>query len=116
MTVVRNTYPHYKGCAKIGDVVRWEAKSLRGYSLIRDSDGKEIFRTAPVDRNGLIRSTGKPPVLSGIIASVKSKGWALELSAPSHPQNATQNTHGVSEQGGAAKSGKTAKESGSVGE
>ena len=79
MKIVRNTYPkssvaHY---AEPGDEVHWEIKNA--YILIRDRDGKALFSTAPVNRNGLLRSNNKPPVLVGVIAEVKKKGWILEI-------------------------------------
>ena len=80
MKVVRNTYPRHKHIAhaEIGDEVRWEM--TRGaFRLIRESDGKSLFASAPVDTNGLLRSNKKQPVLNGVIAQVKSKGWILEI-------------------------------------
>ena len=63
---------------EMGDIVFWHM--ARGcFRLIRKSDNKELFATAPVNGNGLLRSTGKPPKLTGMVASVKSKGWFLEI-------------------------------------
>ena len=80
MKVIRNTYPKYPNvpCAEPGDTVHWEI-SGQGYRLIRDIDGKSLFCTAPVDKDGNRRSTKTPPVLIGIIAEVKSKRWILEV-------------------------------------
>jgi len=80
MKVIRNTYAKFPNCphAEAGDEVRWEHARL-GFGLIRLSDGKCLFRTAPVNRDGNRLSNGKPPILSGIIAEVKSKGWVLEI-------------------------------------
>ena len=80
MIVKKNTYPEYEGVAhaKEGDVANWEY--IKGaYSLIRKSDGKSLFRTPPVNKDGLLYSTGKSPVLVGVIGEVKSKGWVFEL-------------------------------------
>ena len=49
------------------------------FRLIRESDGKSILVSADVDKDGLLRSNGKPPVLIGIVAQVKSRGWCLIL-------------------------------------
>jgi hypothetical protein len=81
MTVIKNTYPATPGVAhaEVGDEVRWEF--VRGhYSLVRISDGKTLYATGDIDKNGNLRSNGKPPQLTGVIASVLSKGWVLEMS------------------------------------
>ncbi len=80
MKVIRNTYPVYPKTphAEAGDEVHWEMG--RGQmNLIRESDGKPVFATAPVDRDGLLRSNGLPPVAIGIVAQIKSRGWILEI-------------------------------------
>ena len=79
MKVIRNTYPVFSKVphAEAGDEVHWEHS--QSFRLIRDSDGKSVFSTAPVDRNGNRRSNGQPPILTGVIAEVKSKGWILEI-------------------------------------
>ena len=80
MKVIKNTYPEHPNCshAKKGDEVSWEL--TRGaFSLIRKSDGRSVFRSAPVDRDGRLRSNGKQTVATGIIAQVKTKGWVLEI-------------------------------------
>uniref|UniRef100_A0A6H1ZUU5 Uncharacterized protein n=1 Tax=viral metagenome TaxID=1070528 RepID=A0A6H1ZUU5_9ZZZZ len=80
MKIVKNTYPEYLNCphGEIGDKVEWSL--YRGsFHLVRVADGKSVFSTAPVNRDGNLRSNGKPPVLTGIIARVKSKGWILEI-------------------------------------
>jgi hypothetical protein len=80
MKVIRNTYPRHPqaNMAEPGDEVEWEL--CRGaYRLVRKSDRKSVFCSAPVDANGLLRSNKKQPVLIGIIAQVKSKGWVLEI-------------------------------------
>lgn len=81
MKVIKNTYPARIGIAhaETDDIVHWEL--IRGcYWLIRDSDHKTLFGTAPVDKNGALRSNGQPPALIGTVAEVKSKGWRLILS------------------------------------
>ncbi len=79
MKVIRNTYPKYPNVphAEVGDKVHWEHSQC--FRLIRDADKKAVFATAPVDRDGKLWSTGRPPILIGIIAQVKSKGWILEV-------------------------------------
>lgn len=81
MKVVQNTYPKHTNVphAEIDDVVHWAKTRKSCYELIRDVDGKTVFVTAPVDRNGKLRSNGKQPRLTGMIASVKSKGWWLVI-------------------------------------
>ncbi len=80
LIVIQNTYPKYPNTphAEEGDIVHWEYSS-KGVGLVRDSDKARLFRTAPVDRNGNLRSNGRPPALTGIIGQVKSKGWILEI-------------------------------------
>jgi len=80
MEIIKNTYPESPNCphGKPGDGVYWSLH--RGqFNLIRKSDGKTVFSTAPVDRDGNLRSNGKQPKLVGVIAQVKSKGWFLEV-------------------------------------
>ena len=81
MKVVRNTYPKYPNVARAeeGDIVNWQM--IRGhYSLVRESDGKTLFSTAPVTKEGVLVSNGKQPILTGVVAQVKSKGWVLIIS------------------------------------
>jgi len=76
MKVIKNTFPKYPNVAhgEEGDICHWEL--IKGtYSLIRESDGKCVFRTPDVDKEGKLRSNGKLPVLCGIIAENKSKGY-----------------------------------------
>lgn len=79
MRVVRNTYPAIKNVpsAEPGDIVEWRPGKRR-YDLVRKSDNKTVFVSSDVDKNGL-KSNGKPPTLTGVIAQVKSKGWILEI-------------------------------------
>jgi len=50
------------------------------YNLIRLSDEACLFATSKVNTTTGLLYSGKPPKLFGIIASVKSKGWILEIS------------------------------------
>ena len=79
MKVIRNTYPEWPNTprAEVGDEVHW--KLYQCFRLVRDSDGKTVFSTAPVNRDGNRYSNGEPPVLVGVIAQVKSRGWGLEV-------------------------------------
>ena len=78
MKVIRNSYPQSTApYALPGDKVHWELGST--FCLVRDADVKVVFSTPQVDKDGRLRSTGKPPVLSGIIAQVKKRGWILEI-------------------------------------
>lgn len=79
MIVIKNSYPKTAmgPCAEVGDRVHWEHAST--FCLVRDSDGKIVFSTAQVDRDGRLRSNGKQPVLTGVVAQIKSKGWRLEI-------------------------------------
>ena len=80
MKIIRNTYPQYDGVphAKNGDIAKWEL-SRGAYRLIRLSDNKTLFVTAPVNADGRLRSNGRQPPLTGIVGQVKSKGWFLEI-------------------------------------
>jgi len=80
MKITRNTYPEHPQVAhgKPGDTVHWEL-SRGSFNLVRDADGKAIFATAPVDRDGMLRSNGQSPILRGIVAQVKSRSWILEI-------------------------------------
>jgi len=80
MKVIRNTYPSHPGVAHAepGDDVEWELS--RGcFRLIRSADGRSVFCTPEVDKDGMLRSTGKPPKLIGTVAEVKNKRWVLEV-------------------------------------
>lgn len=80
MKVISNTYPVMDNVAhaEAGDTVEWEL-SRSAFRLIRKDDKKCVFATAPVNREGLLRSNKKLPVLTGIIAKNISKGWVLEI-------------------------------------
>lgn len=80
MKVIRNTYPVFPKVAHAepDDEVHWELHKA-AFRLVRNLDAKRLFATAPVDRDGRLRSNGKLPVLTGIIAEVKSKGWIFEV-------------------------------------
>jgi len=80
MKIIRNTYPEDPNVShgQVGDEVYWSLE--RGsYRLIRKSDEESVFSTAPVDKDGLLRSSGKSPKVTGIVAQVKSKGWVIEI-------------------------------------
>lgn len=80
LTVTRNTYPADPRAphAEPGDVVHWEL-SRGAFRLIRDSDGATVFATAPVKKDGLLRSNGQRPRHIGVVGQVASRGWFLEL-------------------------------------
>lgn len=77
--VTRNTYMRYPNVANAepGDVCKWEL-SRGSYRLIRRSDGKSVFSTAPVNKDGLLRSNGKKPLLVGCIARYKGQELIVE--------------------------------------
>lgn len=80
MKIKTNTYPiHPKVCHGYpGEEVQWSLE--RGaYHLIRKSDGKSVFMSPPVNKDGMLHSTGKPFNLLGVIAQVKKKNQILEL-------------------------------------
>ena len=80
LRIIKNTYPVLPNIrhGEEGDIVHWAL--LRGcYSLLRESDGESVFASADVNKDGLLRSNGKPPVLVGTVARVKSRGWCLIL-------------------------------------
>ena len=80
MKVIKNTYPKYPNVphAEIGDIVHWDRQ--RSFNLVRDSDNKIVFMTPPVTIDGNLRSTNLQPILTGIIARIKSKNFVLEIS------------------------------------
>jgi len=81
MKVLKNTYPVSPGVphAEIGDVVHWE--SIRNsMNLVRDLDNQTVFTIGPIRSDGALYSTKKAPVLIGIIAQIKSRGFVLEVS------------------------------------
>ena len=75
MIVIRNTYPRLNGVphAEPGDLVDWQS-SQQCMLLVRRSDGATVFSR---DRWPKEREDTRP--LTGIIAQIKSKGWALEI-------------------------------------
>jgi hypothetical protein len=77
MIVVRNTYPIFPKCphAAPGDEVRW-SKDRGRMSLVRISDGKTVFSRDLLSPG---QHDGDRPIC-GVVASVVSKGWFLELS------------------------------------
>ena len=81
--IIKNTYPKYPKAphADPGDICHWEyAKGV--YRLIRESDGKSVFASAPVNKGGLLQN-GDKPNLVGVVGQVKSKGWVLEVAMAS---------------------------------
>lgn len=79
-TIKRNTFPIYKNVSHgyPGDEVKWSLE--RGaYILTRISDGKSVFTSPPVNKEGKLNSNGKTFNVLGIIAQNKSKNWIFEL-------------------------------------
>ena len=77
LTVIRNTYPKHPNVthAEPGDKVRWEQS--RGQKiLVRISDNKAVFSRDLISPG---QHDGSRPVV-GVIASVKTKGYYLEVS------------------------------------
>lgn len=76
LTVVRNTYPAHPHVphAEPGDAVKWEKYRGR-MSLVRVADGKTVFSRDLLSPG---QHDGDRPVC-GIVATVASKGWVLEL-------------------------------------
>ena len=75
MTVIRNTYPTWPNVAHAepGDEVEWAA-TARQMTLVRKADGKTVY-----SRDNYPRDQEDPRPMIGIIASVKSKSWFLEI-------------------------------------
>jgi len=80
LKVVVNTYPNVD--LRAGDEVEW--RLMRGaFWLHRKGAGiydRPAFAGPEVDKNGMKRSNGKEPVLVGVVAEVKSRGYRLVLS------------------------------------
>ena len=76
MKVIRNTYPVWPKCAhaEVGDVVEWQSFRTQ-LCLVRKSDGAAVF-----SRDHLPKHIEDTRPVCGLIASVKSKGWYLEIS------------------------------------
>jgi hypothetical protein len=75
MIVTRNTYPRYPKIksAEVGDEVEWRCG--RGqWLLTRQRDGATVFSRDCLPKH---EEDTRPRI--GIIASVASKGWFLEL-------------------------------------
>ena len=73
--VVRNTYPRWPKVksAEAGDEVEWQGE--RGKLLLkRKSDGATVF-----SRDCLPKHEEDTRPMVGVIASVASKGWFLEV-------------------------------------
>ena len=77
--VIKNTFPKFHNVkrAEVGDLVIWE-RTRYNYNLIRIFDNEVVFKSADVDKDGLLKS-GKCPSLHGIIAQNKSKGYVFEI-------------------------------------
>ena len=75
MYVTRNTYPRLPNvaCAEVGDAVEWQA-GRRMLALVRTSDGRTVFA-----RDYLPKAIEDTRPMIGVIASVKNKGWYLEI-------------------------------------
>lgn len=78
MRIIENTYPKHENAAfgEVGESVEWRLKYGQ-YELTQVGGHKVYFSTAPVDKNGNLRSNGKKPILKGVVAEVKSKRWRL---------------------------------------
>ena len=80
MKIIENTFPRHDNVAfgEIGEIVEWQLR--RGqYELTQAGGHKVYFSTAPVDKNGNLRSNGKKPILIGVVAENKSKGWRMTI-------------------------------------
>lgn len=78
MKILENTYPRHENAAfgEVGESVEWILKY--GQYELTQTDGYLVyFSTAPVDKNGNLRSNGQKPALKGVVGEVKSKGWRL---------------------------------------
>jgi hypothetical protein len=71
--VIKNTFPKFHNVkrAEVGDVVIWE-RARYNYNLIRTTDNEVVFKSANVDKDGLLKS-GKCPTLHGVIAKINQK-------------------------------------------
>ena len=80
LQIIKNTYPKHPKVAygNIGDLVEWQLYRGR-FNLVRKSDGKTIFSTANVDKDGLLQSNKNPPKLLGVIGQIRNKGWIIEV-------------------------------------
>lgn len=86
MIVIRNTYPRWPKIksAEAGDEVEWRAG--RGqWLLTRKSDGAVVF-----SRDCLPKYEEDARPMVGVIASVASKGWFLELANAEAHASATK--------------------------
>ena len=68
--ITKNTYPEHPNVphGNVGDICEWEL-SHGCFNLVRLTDKRTVFSTAPVNKEGLLRSNNKQPVLVGKIAS-----------------------------------------------
>lgn len=75
LIVIRNTYPHYPNVAysQNGDIVNWQV-GKRKFLLVRKADGKTVF-----SRDCRSKGVEDTRPMLGVIASVYSRGWYLEI-------------------------------------
>jgi len=74
LKVIRNTYPATNAArAEPGDVCEYQPRRDGGYNLVRESDGRTVYSSPKRTPDSPV-----PPVV-GVIASVKSRGWFLEV-------------------------------------
>jgi hypothetical protein len=75
LKVIRNTYPARTDVAHAepGDVCKYWPRRDGGYNLERESDGQTVYSSPR-----RLTDSPMPPVV-GVIASVKSRGWYLEV-------------------------------------
>ena len=75
MIVTRNTYPRWEKVdrAEVGDLVRWECVRHQ-WLLVRLCDCRAVFA-----RDCLPKDVEDNRPRIGVIASVKSRGWFLEI-------------------------------------
>ena len=87
MIVIRNTYPRWPKIksAEAGDEVDWSARP-GCHMLVRKNDGATVF-----SRDAKPKHEDDTRPMVGVIASVVSKGWFLELAnTTEHRQGARQ--------------------------
>ena len=73
--VIQNTYPaRTDGAhAEPGDICEYWPRRDGGYNLVREIDGRTVYSSPD------LRPDSPMPPVVGVIASVKSKGWFLEV-------------------------------------
>lgn len=75
LRIIRNTYPKYHRIerAEPDDICEFVPRRDGGYNLVRESDRFTAY-SSPKRKP----DSPNPPVV-GVIASVKSRGWYLEV-------------------------------------